>query len=166
MKVTYTSTVHSVVNAAELFHSLINHGLNADLVRDINLDGKCLKVCMCGVLFAFLRSLLNTAFVQVGESNAPYARLCEGESSLFADTSCSLQTVLGCFSFCQGKNKEGLLTPVMSAKPVLRSILDVMSCLTGCSIACTMLLGLLLVCWSIYRGSRRTPTEFPWHYLI
>lgn len=84
-KETYTGTVHSVVDASKLLHHPINHGLDAGLVRDINLDSKCLEVCMLRVLLTFLRSLLGALFIQIREGNALYTGLCKGKGSLFAD---------------------------------------------------------------------------------
>lgn len=88
--VTYTGTVHSIINAAKLLHYHIDHGLDTGLVGDIHLDGKRLEVCMLGVFLTFLRSLLGALLVQISKRNALCAGLRKRKSSFFADSGCGL----------------------------------------------------------------------------
>lgn len=129
MMITYTSTVHSIVDASELLHHQINHGLHAGLVRDIHLDSKCLEVGMLGVLLTFLRSLFSALLIQIRKGNALYTGLCKRKGSLFADSGRGLY--MEEISLCEGttgdRARTRLRTPVMRAKPVLSIILDVIA---------------------------------------
>lgn len=121
--------------------------MDAGLVRDIDLDGKCLEVCILRVLLTFLRSLLGALLVQIRKGNALYTGLCKRKSSLFADSGRGL--LVREVSLGQETTSErlGRRTPVMRAKPVVSIVLDAIEVLNVSSQVKSNTFGCVVCLW-------------------
>lgn len=82
-EMTYTSTVHIVIDSAEFFNRSLHHVVHTDFIDDVDLHGYRLKRDVLGKFSALFDNDQNVVLVDVCKDNAFGSDFDKGEGCFF-----------------------------------------------------------------------------------